>query len=120
MMMEKQYLRQPNDTVTVHPQVLRTIVGAATLSIEGVVRLGQASGTLDRWLRLDPSEDGVKLWVENDEISVDIALVLDASLNLYETGLRVQQEVSRTLQEYVGMNVCMVNVHVEDVVFGAK
>ena len=118
-MMEKQSLRQPNDTVTIHPQVLRTIVGAATLGIEGVVRLGQSSGTLDRWLKLDPSEDGVRLWVENDEISVDISLVLDASRNLYEICVCVQQEVSRTLEEYVGMTVRRVNVHVEDVVFGA-
>lgn len=114
------YHRQPNDTVTVHHNVLRTIVRTVALGVEGVARLGHASGKVDRWLGRAPSEDGVLLVVEGDDITIEISLVVDGERNLQAISRKVQQQVSRTMQEYVGVHVRAVNVHIEDVVFGAS
>lgn len=112
--------RQPNDTVTVHHNVLLTIAQEAALSVKGVARLGYASGALDRLLGLDPSENGLNLEVKEDAVTLEIFLVVDARYNLRETCVQVQQEVSRTMQQYVGMAVQAVNVHIEDIIFGAS
>jgi uncharacterized alkaline shock family protein YloU len=117
--MASQYHRQPNDSVKVHRHVLQTIVRAAALNVEGVDRLGHASGTLDRWLGLDPSAEGVQIAFEDEQIIVTIELVVDAHHNLYEISQQVQSEIVRTMREYVGLEVKSVNVYIADVVFGA-
>ncbi len=109
--------RQPNDTVSVDPSVLLTIARAAALNVKGVTRLGYASGTLDRILRLGPSEDGVHLTIEGENITVDIFIVVDDWRNLRQTSQKVQEGISRTMQQFVGMAVKAVNVHIEDVLF---
>lgn len=109
--------RQPNDTVTIERNVLLTIAKAAALSIPGVERIGYASGTIDRMLKREPSEDGVHLTVEDDSVTVDVYLVVDAQQNLREVCAKVQEEISRTIQQYVGMTAQAVNVHIEDVIF---
>lgn len=109
--------RQPNDTVSVDPSVLLTIAHAAALNVKGVARLGYASGTLDRILGLGPSEDGIHLTIDEDNITVDIFIVVDDWRNLRQTSLKVQEEISRTMQQFVGMTVKAVNVHIEDVIF---
>lgn len=118
--MEQQHQRQPNDTVTVHHDVLRTIVRAAALEVDGVARLGNASATIDRWLGLSSADEGIRLTIEENEITVTLALIVHADYNLHDIGRAVQREVQRTLKEYVGMTVIAVNIHIEDVLFGAK
>jgi uncharacterized alkaline shock family protein YloU len=117
--METAYQRQPEDTVTIHQRVLRTLVSEAALSIPGIVRMAYTSRAVN-WLRLGLSEGGIRLIVENDEITVDLALIVDAQRNLQVLSRAVQQEVARTLREYVGLIVQAVNVHIEDVVFGIE
>lgn len=109
--------RQPNDTVSVDPSVLLTIARSATLNVKGVARLGYATGTLDRILRLGPSEDGVHLTVDGENITVDIFIVVEDWRNLRQTSQNVQEAISRTMQQFVGMTVKAVNVHIEDVIF---
>lgn len=111
------YQRQPQDTVTLRRQVLQSIISEATLSISGVLRIGYPSGTLDRWLGRGPAAEKSHLLVEDEEITVDVSLVVDARHNLQEVSRAVQQEIRRTLQEYVGLQVKAVNVRIEDVAF---
>jgi uncharacterized alkaline shock family protein YloU len=110
--------RQPNDTVTVDPSVLLTIARLAALNVEGVARLGYASGTLDRLLGLGPSEDGIHLTFneEDDGMIIDIFVVVDDWRHLQETSRKVQEEINRTMQQYAGMEIQAVNVHIEDVI----
>lgn len=109
--------RQPNDTVSVDHSVLETIACAAAEGVPGVERLGYARGTLKRVLGREGSEDGLHLTIEDGKVTVDVSLVLNARANLREICLKVQEEISRTIQQYVGMEVSAVNVHVEDIVF---
>lgn len=111
-------LHNPNDTVTVAPGVLLTIVRKAALSIEGVVRTSSTPGGVDRWFRRHTTDDGLRLEIDdNSGVRVDVYLVVDATHNLYETSHHVQQEVTRTIKEYAGMKVSAVNVHIEDIIF---
>jgi uncharacterized alkaline shock family protein YloU len=112
-------LTNPNDAVTVAPGVITTIVQLAAEQVEGVADMGNMLGGVDRWLRRSSSHDGVRLTVEDEGVRVDIYLVADATRSLHETCRAVQNEVARTIKEYVGMHVLAVNVHIEDVMFPA-
>jgi uncharacterized alkaline shock family protein YloU len=111
-------LKNPNDTVTVAPSVLLTIVHIATLNVEGVARMGSTTAGVDRLLRRGATHEGVRIDVEGDGVRVDVYIVADATFSLFETSRQVQEEVVRTIKEYVGMKVLAVNVHIENVVFG--
>lgn len=110
-------LQNPNDTVTVAPGVLLTIVQIATLEVEGVDHIGSTPGGVDRWLRRSSIHEGVRLEVEDGGVRVDVYIVADANHSLFETSRKVQEAISRTIKEYVGMKVLAVNVHIENVVF---
>jgi uncharacterized alkaline shock family protein YloU len=116
--MSSTYQRHPEDTVTVHRSVLQSIVRAAALSVEGVSRLGNSNRKLERWLG---TRDGVQLLFDDDDnLTVNVELVVDAHYKLYPISLKVQHEVVRTIREYVGLDVQSVNVYIADVVFGAE
>jgi uncharacterized alkaline shock family protein YloU len=110
-------LNNPNDAVTVAPGVLLTLVQLAASHLEGVVGLANVPGGVDRWLRRAAGSEGVRLTIEEEGVRVDIYLLADGTRSLFDTSRAVQEEVSRTIKEYVGMNVVAVNVHIEDVQF---
>lgn len=115
--MDKQAYRHPNDTVTIDHQVLVTVVHAAALSIEGVVRVGTSSTPFERVWGRNPHEDGIQVQVKDETVTVDIFVVLDAKKHLRQISSKVQAEIRRTMQQYVGMPVKTVNVTIEDIVF---
>ena len=108
-------LTNPNDAVTVAPGVILTIVQLAAQQVEGVAGMGNTPSSVDRWLRRSSGHDGVRLILEDGGVRVDIYLIADATRGLHETCRAVQDEVARTINEYVGMKVHAVNVHIEDV-----
>ncbi|MFP4323278.1 MAG: hypothetical protein ACLFTK_12560, partial [Anaerolineales bacterium] len=67
--MQQDFQRQPQDTVTVHPQVLRSLIRNAALEVPGVLRLG-VSSSFDRWLGWSVTEDSIRLAIQDDEIRV--------------------------------------------------
>lgn len=115
--MDNQSYRLPNDTVTIENAVLLTVVRAAALSVPGVLRIGYGSGRLERVLGRGFSESGIYIEVEDEVLTIDVFIILDAGVQLRETSLQVQDAVTRTMQQYVGMTVKSVNVYVEDVIF---
>ncbi|NDJ85236.1 MAG: Asp23/Gls24 family envelope stress response protein [Chloroflexi bacterium] len=111
-------VHNPNDTVTIAPTVLHTIVRMAALSVDGVERTSGSAGGVDRWFRRVFTEEGIRIEVDEDAgVRVDVYLVVKARRNLYETSRRVQAEVAMTIEEYAGMKVRGVNVHIEDILF---
>lgn len=104
------------DSVTIAPAVLVTIVRTAALSIEGI-RKTTSPPTIERWFRRFTSDDGISVEVTDGAVRVDIHLVVDGLRSLKTLSRRVQEEVTRTVNEYVGMPVAAVNVHIEDIDF---
>jgi len=62
--------------------------------------------------------EGVRVHVhDNGEVSVDLFVVVDHEVNMLQLGQRVQTEISRAIEEMLGMEVREVNVHIEDVFY---
>ena len=109
--------RHPDDTVTLAPGVLLTVVRLATLDAAGVIRMGSTPGGVDRLFRRVPAADGVQIIVDEDTVTVHLYVVADASVNLREMSVQIQKSVERAIREILGMKVNSVNVHIEDVTF---
>jgi uncharacterized alkaline shock family protein YloU len=109
--------RHPDDTVTLAPGVLLTVVRLATLGVAGVIRMGSTPGGVDRLFRRVPAADGAQITVDEDTVTVHLYVVADASVNLREMSVQIQKSVERSIREILGMKVNSVNVHIEDVTF---
>ncbi len=60
-------------------------------------------------------DDGLHIEVEDDIVYTDIYVVLDADVNIREVGRNIQTAVARAITDMIGMQVGVINVHVEDI-----
>jgi len=98
---------------TVAPDVLVTIARLSALSVPGVSRMAQVSGGVNRLFKRG-IQDGVRIEVEDNVIVANLYLVLKKDVNIREVSRNVQGQVTRALQEMVGMDVGEVEIHIED------
>lgn len=96
--------------VFISPRVLRTIARLTALANPEVVRLAQPG-----LFKFHIPSGGVAVRVEDERVSVDLYIIADADANMYELGQSLQKEISRAIQNIVGMEVKQVNVHIEGI-----
>jgi len=99
---------------TIAPEVLITIARMSALSVEGVSRLAPIPGGLGRVFKRGTNE-GVRAEIEDGLAYLDLYLVLKQDVNVREIGRQVQQMVSRSVSEMLGIEVGHVNIHIEDI-----
>ena len=105
---------RPPGKTTVSPDVLISIAKLSALGVPGVSRMAPISGGVNRLFRKGANE-GVRIEVEEDVVYADIYLVLKRDVNIREVSRNVQQQVTRAIQEMVGMDVGRVDIHIEDI-----
>jgi uncharacterized alkaline shock family protein YloU len=99
---------------TVSPEVLTTIARLSALGVPGVSRFAPIPGGVNRLFRRGTGE-GVRIETEENMVFADLHLVLKQDVNIREVSRNVQQDVTRAIQEMVGMEVGHVNIHIEDI-----
>lgn len=110
--MESEQYKIPG-IVTVKPEVLETIASLTSVQVPGVVRIAEKD--LDRFLGI--AGKGVEVEVHEGRVTVNLHLIAEPNLSLLRLGQAVQHEVTRAIQEMIGMPVEAVNVYIEDVMF---
>lgn len=102
---------QPNiGKTTIAPEVLETTARLTALAVPGVARLVPLPG-MRRFLR----NSGVAIEVIGNSVRVKLYVVTEPDANMLNVGRQIQAEVSRAIQDMVGMEVESVDVHIEDV-----
>jgi len=101
--------------VTIAPNVLVTIVQKTTVAESGVAQLSNAVPGVKRWLGLHTVGRGVEVAVVDDRVTTDVYLVARRGFDLLQMGRKLQKEITRAIQDIVGMDVREVNIHIEDV-----
>ena len=112
--MNQNDMTEAQGKTTIDPGVLVEISKLAALSVAGVTGLMQNTATAGGFLNKSTST-GIKIDVENNTVYVDLYLKLSHEADLYNTSREVQEKVSRSIIEMVGMDVGQINVHIEDV-----
>ena len=103
-------------TVRISPQVLATIARLTTLSVPGVVSMAHdLPRDVNRLLRGKGGREGVHIEIVDDAVSLDLYVVVDQKISLCQLGRKIQAQVSRAINDMVGMPVLAVNVHIEDI-----
>lgn len=110
--MEKRTL--PMGKTTIAPEVLVSIAQLATLSVEGVSHLTSSPREVNTLFKKGLSS-GVNITVEGNVVYTDLYVVIKRDFNVREVSRSIQNQVSRSINEMVGMEVGRVNVHVEDI-----
>ncbi len=97
--------------ITVDPEVLETIARLTALAVPGVVRIAPGPPKT-RWLG---GKEGVRITLQDGKVLVDLYIVVESGYNMLALGRQVQAEVTRAIQDLVGLEVEAVNVYIEDV-----
>lgn len=98
---------------TVAPDVLVTIARLSALSVQGVSRMAQVSGGVNRLFKRGV-HDGVRIEVEDNVVTADLYLILKKDVNIREVSREVQGQVARSIQEMIGMDIGSIDIHIED------
>lgn len=98
--------------ITIAPQVLVTTARLTALAVPGVARLIAPPG-MGRVF----SSDGVRVLVEDDRVYVKIYVMTEPGANLLGIGRKIRSEVTRALENMVGVEVEAVDVYIEDVAY---
>ncbi len=99
---------------TVALEVLVSIAQLATLSVEGVCRLTPAPKEVSTLFKKGVTE-GIDIIVENNVVYADIYVVLNHNVVVRGVAKNIQNQVSRSISEMVGLEIGHINVHVEDI-----
>ncbi len=98
--------------ITIAPEVLVTTARLTALAVPGVVRLVAPPGVGRLF-----NSDGVRIQVADDRVRVKICVMTEPGVNLLGIGRKIRNEVTRALENMVGVEVEVVDVHIEDVAF---
>jgi uncharacterized alkaline shock family protein YloU len=98
---------------TLTPNVILTIARMAALQVDGVVGMASIKPGFPKLK--SKSKEGVNLVVEDDIVFIDLYLVIDGVFNIRDVSRNVQQQVARSISEMTGLEVGLINVHIEDI-----
>lgn len=101
---------------TISIDVILTIARLTTLEVPGVSRMSSVpSRRFKKMLLLRQEQDGLHIEVVDDLVYTDLYVILEPDVNIREVGRNIQIAVARAITEMIGMQLGVVNVHVEDI-----
>ena len=104
---------------TVAPDVLINIARLSALSVNGVSRMADVTGGVNRLFKRGV-HDGVRIEVEDNILVANLYIVLKPDVNIREVSRNVQQQVARAIEEMIGMEIGSIDIHIEDIDFGQE
>ena len=102
--------------VQIADEVVATIAALAAAEVKGVVTSsGTSANDLTGKLGKRNLSKGVKVLVNPDAVSVDMALTLDYGFGIPETAKQVQEKVKLAIENMTGLQVKEVNIRIAGV-----
>ena len=116
----KEYISREEElgNINISEEVLSAIAAAAALEVEGVAGLGTGVGAdVAAMVNRKSLTRSVRLDMENDEVSVGIAVLVKYGYVVPDVAKEVQEAVKSAMENTSGLNVVCVNVTVAGVTF---
>jgi len=102
--------------VQIADEVVATIAGLAATEVKGVsATSGNVTNEIAGKLGKKNLSKGVKVIVNPDAVSVDMALTLDYGFGIPETAKLVQEKVKLAIENMTGLQVKEVNIRIAGV-----
>jgi uncharacterized alkaline shock family protein YloU len=115
-------MNETQGRVTIAPEVLVTIARLTTQSIEGVAQMCHqiGPGNLDRLFKRVAGGSGVQIVIVDDAVRVELYIIVEPNVNMRSVSRKIQEAVTRAIQDMVGMKVSAVNIHIQDVAYNRR
>ena len=102
--------------IKIADEVVAIIAALAATEVEGVASMaGNITNELIGKLGMKNLSKGVKIAIENDAVSVDLALNLDYGYSIPKTCEKVQERVKTAIESMTGLTVENVNIKIANV-----
>ena len=111
----KGYIRNSDEkgSINISEEVIAVIAATAAAEVEGVhgpyVSYGVEFASIRGRKGL---ARGVKISIDNDDVSIDINIIVEIAYSVKEVGTEVQKAVISAIEDAVGVKVRSVNVNV--------
>jgi uncharacterized alkaline shock family protein YloU len=103
-------------TIRVSPRVIAAIVALSAVSVPGVAWLNAHSGQQRPLRTTEELSRAARVDVHNGAVQADVYLTVNRGANMTQVGANVQREVSKVIQQTLGLDVRAVNVYIVDLV----
>lgn len=116
----RDYISRADELGNIHiaEEVLAAVAAAAATEVAGVSAMS-ASFSADI-LGKKGQAKGVRLQVEDNKVTVELAILMTYGHKIPEVGKAVQENVKTTVESITGLEIAAVNVNVAGVVFPPK
>ena len=103
--------------VQIADDVVAIIAGLAATEVEGVASMyGNITNELVAKLGMKNLAKGVKAVLENDEVTVDLALNVKFGYSIKEVSGKVQEKVKSAIENMTGLTVNLVNIRIANII----
>lgn len=108
--------------IKINEDVIATIVAMALAEVRGIrpATGGSFIEELAEKFGKKPTPRGVKVEVEEGEVSVDLSLTVEYGMRIPNLVLEVQEKIKNTVEEMTGYKVREVNVTIQGIHLGRK
>lgn len=115
----KEYVTQTDELGNIHisEEVLAVIAAAAALEVEGVSSLASGGKDIGDLLGKKNLARGVHVQVENEQVSVELAIMVKYGYTIMDVARAVQDAVFTNIESMSSLTVQAVNINVGGVSF---
>lgn len=105
-----------NGKVNIADEVITVIAALAASEVKGIAGMsGSFSGGLSELLGKKNITKGVKLIVNEDEITLDLSVIAEYGTKIPDVAWQLQEKVKNEVEAMTGMKVVAVNVSVDGI-----
>ncbi len=105
--------------VRISDEVIGVIAGLAASEIEGVAGMsaGLVGDISNKITGKKSNSKGVKVTMDNGLVVIDLHMSVEYGVKIPEMSMKVQSNVKSTVETMTGLNVALVNIYVQNVIF---
>lgn len=119
----RDYISRADELGNIHiaEEVLAAVAATAAAEVPGVSGLSANFGSdIAELLGKKNQGKGVRIQVEEEKLTVEVAILMTYGHTIPEVGKAVQENVKTTMESITGLDIAAVNVSVAGVVFPPK
>ncbi|MEA4816475.1 MAG: Asp23/Gls24 family envelope stress response protein [Lachnospiraceae bacterium] len=107
----------PAGQIQIADEVIAVIAGTAAMEVEGVeAAAGASKNTIAEFFGKKSNSKGVKVFVNEGEVSIEIDISIKFGIKINDTALEVQKKIKNAVENMTGLSVTKIDVNVSDIV----
>ena len=102
--------------IQIADEVIAVIAGTAAMEVEGVeAAAGVSKNTIAEFFGKKSNSKGVRVFVNENEVSIEIDISVKYGIKINDTALGVQKKIKNAVENMTGLSVTKIDVNVSDI-----